>query len=306
MPPEFDGRRAAGSGLRPSSRRARWRRPSARARRRRGSRHSSRRRGGPAWGTALRMVSSGRLPPMLRDLVGQQARERALEEVDAAALAERRRGSPARSVCAKLSPSVTAMPLPLPKMRRASRSAPSAAAPACRSRASARDTGTPNRASRSAGATVCSQRAWPWRTCISVMARTPVGTVNGSAADGARRATGAKTNASPARVLASCTMQTPDAPRLAADGKVTAMAKYIATAASVALPPACRMSRPTSAARLSSADDGGELEPPRSSALSGARLAATPERIGEILRATAHFRHKPTARTAPTSASLRN
>ena len=181
----------------------------------------------------------------------------------------------------KLSPSVTAVPLPLPKMRRASLSAPSATAPACRSRDSARDTGTPSRASRSAGATVASQRAWPWRTCISVIARTPLGTVIGTPRMPPGAETGPKTNASPARVLASCTMQTPDAPRLAADGKVTAMAKYIATAASVALPPACRTSRPTSAARLSSAATAANLTP-RSRALSGARLAATPDGLARF------------------------
>jgi hypothetical protein len=48
-------------------------------------------------------------------------------------------------------------------------------------------------------------------------------------------------------------MQAPDAPSDAADGRVTASAKYMATAASAALPPARRISRPTSAARLSSA-----------------------------------------------------
>ena len=55
------------------------------------------------------------------------------------------------------------------------------------------------------------------------------------------------------RVLLSWTMQAPDAPSPAADGSVTASAKYMAVTASVALPPLCSTSRPISAARLSSA-----------------------------------------------------
>jgi hypothetical protein len=47
-----------------------------------------------------------------------------------------------------------------PKMRRASRS-PRVPPADCRSRDRARDTGTPKRASRSAGATVASQRSEP-------------------------------------------------------------------------------------------------------------------------------------------------
>ena len=145
-------------------------------------------------------------------------------------------------------------PAPLPKMRRVSRSLPSREAPACRSRDRARDTGTPKRAIRSAGATTCSQRNWPWRMCINVMPRTPDGTVNGWPLTVPGAAIGGNTKASAALVLSSWTMQAPEAPRPAADGKVTASAKYIAAAASVALPPLCRISRPISAARLSSAD----------------------------------------------------
>ena len=59
------------------------------------------------------------------------------------------------------------------------------------------------------------------------------------------------------------------------EGKVTAMAKYIATAASVALPPPCRTSRPTSAARLSSAATAAKAAP-RIKVPSPARLGALP------------------------------
>src|SRR5512144_1087260 len=45
----------------------------------------------------------------------------------------------------------------------------------------------------------------------------------------------------------------PPPPRLACDGSVTAIAKYVAITASAALPPAARMSRPISAACGSSA-----------------------------------------------------
>jgi hypothetical protein len=51
----------------------------------------------------------------------------------------------------------------------------------------------------------------------------------------------------------SKTTQTPPPPRLAEDGKVTDRAKYMATAASPAEPPAVRISRPIRAARGSSA-----------------------------------------------------
>ena len=100
-------------------------------------------------------------------------------------------------------------------------------------------------------------------------------------------------------------MQTPEAPRLAADGKVTAMAKYIATAASVALPPPSRTSRPTSAARLSSAETAANLAPPRSMALSGARLAAIPAGIGDIFGLGLTSATSRQQRTA-NSARLRN
>src|SRR5918994_6983175 len=93
------------------------------------------------------------------------------------------------------------------------------------------------------------------------MARTPDGTIKGWPPTVPCAATGGKTKASAALVLSLWTIQAPEAPRLAADGRVTAMAKYMATAASAALPPASRTSRPTSAGRLSSAataEEGGK------------------------------------------------
>ena len=162
----------------------------------------------------------------------------------------------------------------LPRMRRASPSA-SMPAPACMSRESARDTGTPKRASRSAGATTCSQRDAPCRTCIKVMARTPLGTEKDEPLIGPGAAIGAKTNASACLVLSSWTMQAPEAPRLAAEGKVTDSAKYIAAAASVALPPLARMSRPISVARLSSDVAAAKLDVAVTRD-SGARLGGIP------------------------------
>src|SRR5215216_2270698 len=93
------------------------------------------------------------------------------------------------------------------------------------------------------------------------MARTPDGTVKGWPTTVPGAAIGGKTKASAALVLSLWTMQAPEAPRLAADGRVTAMAKYMATAASAALPPASRISRPISAARLSSAATAEKAEP---------------------------------------------
>jgi len=65
-------------------------------------------------------------------------------------------------------------------------------------------------------------------------------------------------------------MQTPDAPRLAADGSVTAMAKYIATAASVALPPAQQHIASNLGGTAFIGSDGGEGRT-RRILLSGAR-----------------------------------
>src|SRR5471030_2610649 len=87
---------------------------------------------------------------------------------------------------------------------------------------------------------------------------------------------GAKTNDSASRVLALCTMQAPEAPSPAADGMVTAMVKYMATAASVALPPDDSTSRPTSAARLSSAEAAANFEPPVSIPAMPARFGLAP------------------------------
>ena len=252
----------------------------------------------------LRIVSSGMFPPRCATWSDTSRASVPCER----STPPRWRRTPrvaARSVWVRLSPSVIAIAPPLPKMRRASLSPPSDAAPACRSRARARETGTPSRASLSAGATVVSQRACPWRTCINVIARTPLGTVMGTPRMPPGAETGPNTNASPARVLASCTMHTPEAPRLAADGKVTAIAKYIATAASVALPPASRMSRPTSAARLSSAETAANLTPPRNMALSGARLAATPVGLATF-SGEGSLPPQAESKNVPISASLRN
>src|SRR5215470_15932973 len=99
--------------------------------------------------------------------------------------------------------------------------------------------------------------------CISVTARTPTGTMNDTPLTAPGAGVGGKEKASPALVLALNTTHVPAAPRLAADGRVTAIVKYIATAASTALPPAIRMSRPTSAALLSSAETAAKVTPPR-------------------------------------------
>ena len=53
----------------------------------------------------------------------------------------------------------------------------------------------------------------------------------------------------------------PAAPSEPAEGRVTAIAKYMATAASTALPPFARISRPTSAALLSSAATAANAPP---------------------------------------------
>src|SRR5713226_1596246 len=93
------------------------------------------------------------------------------------------------------------------------------------------------------------------------MPRTLEGTAKDWPAIAPGAAIGGNTKASAVLVLSSCTMQAPDAPSPAADGKVTASAKYMAVAASVALPPLSRMSRPISAARLSSAATAANDEP---------------------------------------------
>ena len=71
-----------------------------------------------------------------------------------------------------------------------------------------------------------------------MIARTPIGTENGVPFTAPGAAIGGNTKDSAFFVFSLWTMQAPDAPSDAADGRVTASAKYIATAASVALPPA--------------------------------------------------------------------
>ena len=115
-------------------------------------------------------------------------------------------------------------------------------------------------------------------------------------------AIGGKTKASAALVLSLWTMQAPEAPRLAADGRVTAMAKYMATAASAALPPASRISRPISAARLSSAATAAKVEPPSATTRDRPPCPATGRRDWRPgrrvrFRCPSHFCHKLPART---------
>jgi hypothetical protein len=195
-------------------------------------------------------------------------------------------------------------------MRRISRSAPTSDAPACRSRDSARDTGTPKRASRSAGATACSQRNWPWRICIKVMPRTLDGTANDWPAIAPGAAIGGNTKASAVLVLSSCTMQAPDAPSPAADGNVTASAKYMAVAASVALPPLSRMSRPISAARLSSAATAANAEPAATTrdkpCRPGDRPAGLAAWAARSLSRSVSLWPQAASKNMPASASLRN
>ncbi|NDH61884.1 MAG: hypothetical protein EBY18_09570 [Alphaproteobacteria bacterium] len=144
---------------------------------------------------------------------------------------------------------------------------------------------------------------------MSVMARTPVGIVNDTPLTAPGAATGANTNDSAAMVLLLWTMQAPEAPSPPADGNVTASAKYMATAASTALPPFTRISRPTSAARLSSAETAAKEEPrktldrpPLPAALPAGleALSACSELLSVSLLPQAD------SRRVPTSAKLRN
>jgi hypothetical protein len=120
-----------------------------------------------------------------------------------------------------------------------------------------------------------------------VIARTPPAR-DRTAADRARRGDRRKDEGLAGLVLESWTMQAPEAPRLGADGKVTAMAKYIATAASVALPPPAgcrgRLGRPALVGATAA------KATPRSRSLSGA-VAAHAAGIASIFASRSHFRH---------------
>ena len=103
---------------------------------------------------------------------------------------------------------------------------PAAPAPACRSRDSARDTGTPKRASRSAGR----DHLLPAQLAVADVHQRdrrarPTARVNDWPLIAPGAAIGRNTKASAALVLSSCTMQAPEAPRPAADGRVTASGK---------------------------------------------------------------------------------
>jgi hypothetical protein len=140
-------------------------------------------------------------------------------------------------------------------------SAPAAAM----SRMKARDTGTPNNAAFSAGATSCSQRSLPYFACTAARPRANIGRPippPGFAAAGKKtidstgRGVGGgvfTSNWSSVASRPSRSKQAPPPPRLARDGRVTVSAKASATPASAALPPCARISRAIAAARGSSA-----------------------------------------------------
>jgi hypothetical protein len=140
-----------------------------------------------------------------------------------------------------------------------------------------------------------------------VTARTPAGTVIGTPLIAPGAAIGGKAKTSPTLVLESWTMHAPEAPSPAAEGKVTAMAKYMATAASVALPPPSRMSRPISAARLSSAATAANL-PPVISALSGCFRAICPVGLAVLFTwsLSVSLPPQPASKNTAISARLRN
>ncbi len=115
--------------------------------------------------------------------------------------------------------------------------------------ARARDTGTPKRANCSAGARICSQRRTPEVACRAYRPRGIPG-AKPPPGSGAGRKANACTDLSLGRRL----RQTPPPIHPARLGKVTVKVAAIATAASAAVPPALKVSSPTSTARGSSAE----------------------------------------------------
>jgi len=188
-------------------------------------------------------------------------------------------------------------------MRRASRSAPSDAAPACRSRDRALDTVRAARHPFGPGD-------------IELPARLPVANVHerdgphtgrhheGDTVDRARAATGGKAKDLAGSGLGVVHNAGPEAPRPAADGSVTAMAKYIATAASVALRRrATRRGRsPPPGSRRLQPPQG---TPPRSRALSGSLRALRPAGFVTFC-CSVSLPPQPDSKNTAISARLRN
>ena len=241
---------------------------------------SFRRPAAPACGTASRSASSGRLPPIC-EIWSDRVR----------ANVPWKKSTPPRW---RIAPSVAGefgldQVVALAPHRACRRSAaprdraPSSAPPACRSRASARDTGTPNRARRSAGDT----DLLPAHLAVTDMHQRHGAHAGRHRERHAVDRAGRRDRREDERLRPpwSCRCGRCRRPRRrgrAADGKVTARAKYMATAASVALPPFNRISRPTSAARLSSAATAAKEAAAENASTGRSARRAVPAGIGGI------------------------
>ncbi len=211
----------------------------------------------------------------------------------------------ARSVCVRLSPSVTAVPPPLPKMRRASLSAPSATAPACRSRDSARDTGTPSRARPLGG----SNGGLPPRLAVADMHQRdcahPTRHRDRNAADTARRRNGSEDErlaGAGLRVMHDADTRCTEARgRRQSDrhGEIHCDCRVGGVA------PALQNITPDFGRAAFVGRDGCEFDAPRSSALSGARFAAIPEGLARF-SGEGSLPPQAESKNAPINASLPN